>query len=328
MRKFIFISLLALVTSGVSLPAFADQDAGQSTMTVDDAKNQKNKVPGDESADDILTNNKLRAETGSTSRWSIATGFTYNGGTIDHPFGDFRPNIQNVNGQSPVTDIEGNVNVKYNMTQQDSLLLGETVRFITPLSSTTRTPDSYKGQKVDSYNPSLNYQRIYKAGPLQSYYQVGPTLVTQTDYSSIGYLGNFAIYNVNAYEIGKTHLTVGMESYAQYAWFRAPQAYPEFQMSMQDTEASSSDWVFFAYPYLEYSISDKLSLRTVAMWFQIEHTLAADSHTWVKDKAMQSVGLGISVTRDIFLYPNVQFVPDELRGKQTNVALSTNINIF
>ena len=37
---------------------------------------------------------------------------------------------------------------------------------------------------------------------------------------------------------------------------------------------------------------------------------------------------GVKVTRDIFLYPNVQFVPDQLRSKQTNVALSTNINMF
>jgi hypothetical protein len=333
MKNVILVSLLSLCTAGVSVPVLAEQAEGQNTIKADDVKDQKNKVPG-ESADDLLTNAKLRAETGSTSRWSIATSLAYNGGTVARPFADYRPNIQDVNGDSPVSDVEGGVNVKYNISQRDSLLLGETVRYITPLSSIKKTPQGYRGDKVDSYNPSLTYQHIYKAGPFQSYYQVGPTVVTQTDYTKIGYLGNFSLYNVNAYDVGQTPFTVGLESTATYGWYRSPRAYtfpddPTSDLTIDQTRAAYTDYLLQFFPYLEYKISDSLNLRTVCMWFSVEHTLANQAFwTWHKDKAMQSVGLGISLTRDIFLYPNVQFIPDQLRSKQTNVALSTNINIF
>jgi len=331
MNKTLLISLIATLACGISQVTWADQSEGQSTMKVEDAKDQKNKLQGDD-PDNVLTNAKLRAETGSKSRWSVASSLAFNGGSVSRPFADYRPNIADVNGQSPVSDIEGGINVKYGINQMDSLLLGETVRMVTPLSGTTSRPDGYRGQKMDNYNPSLNYQHIYKAGPFQSYYQVGPTIYTQTDYTSIGYLGNFGIYNVNAYDIGQTRFTAGVESTAGYNWFRTPRPYTidGVNYSADDIRAMSSDYVLGAYPYLEYRINDTFNLRTVGLWFQIEHTLAQSPsmNTWHVDKALQSVGVGISITRDIFLYPNVQFVPDQLRGKQTNVALSSNINLF
>jgi len=52
------------------------------------------------------------------------------------------------------------------------------------------------------------------------------------------------------------------------------------------------------------------------------------ANTWEKLKVYQSVGLGISVTRDIFLYPNIQFIPSDIRSDRTNIAMSASINIF
>ena len=314
------------------LPTAHAQEDSKTTAKASDVtdKSDKQTVLSDDDPDSLLTNNKLRAESGSKSRFSIASTLAYNGGSISRPFGDYRPNIQDVNGQSPISDVEGGISLKYNITPRDSILLGETVRFVTPLSNLKTVPGGYTGQKVDTYSPALNYQRIYKVWGLQSYYQVGPGWETRTDYTRIGYMGNFGIYNVNAYDIGTSRFTVGLESAAQYAWFHTPTAHPDVGYSLQDTEDASTDYLLEAFPYLEYKINDKLNLRTVCMYFSIEHTLAhnGDFNVWTKDVAMQSVGLGISVTRDIFLYPNVQFIPDELRSKQTNVALSTDINLF
>lgn len=325
-------SVLAIAIMWGAQGAFADDTDGSNNAKIQDVDGSLNKVKGDgESADDVLTNNKLRAESGSMSRFSIASSLTYNGASISRPFADYRPNIQNVNGDSPISDIEGGVQLKYNLTKKDSLLFGETVRWVTPLSSPTQKPADYAGQKVDSYNPGLTYQRIYKVGELQSYVQAGPNIITQSDYTRIGYLGNANIYNVNAYDIGTSRFTVGLETEVQYAWFRNPQAYPDADLNLtkNQVEQQSTDLWLLAYPYLEYKINDSVNIRTVCMWFSIEHTLARpEMTTWVRDTAMQSVGVGISVTRDIFLYPNIQFVPDELRAKQTNVALSTNINLF
>lgn len=302
---------------------------GENKVQLKDVDDSFNKVKGDEDADDILTNNKLRAESGSKSRLSIASTLTYNGGTVSNPFGTERPDITTVNGISDVSDIEGGVNIKYNITTKDSLILGETIRYITPINSLTQVPAGYGGQKFDNFNPQLLYQRIYKLGGWQAYVQVGPQLWTQTDLTAFGYLGEMSVYNAMAYDIKGTNFTVGFETGALYNWFRNPQAYPDLQMSIDDVRSASTDYQVFAYPYVEYRINDKLNIRTVCMWFSVEHTLEDPAfNIWKKDKAQQSVGVGISITRDVFLYPNIQFIPDEVRPRQTNVALATDINLF
>ena len=42
----------------------------------------------------------------------------------------------------------------------------------------------------------------------------------------------------------------------------------------------------------------------------------------------QDVGLGISVSRDVFLFPNFQFSYDDPRIENTNVGFVANINMF
>lgn len=276
-------------------------------------------------ADDIIHNDKLRAETGSTSTWSVATSLVYNGSRVSRPFADLRPNLSEANGVTDVASIDGGINIKYNINARDSIFVGETVRWITPLSSLDRVPSDYRGQKFDSYNPMINYQRIYKLGQADSYFQIGPTIYTQSDYSSIGYLWNMWLYNANAYQIGRSRYTVGLETNVINSWFRKPQAYPEFGMSVHDTKERSTDWLLSATPYLEVEIADSLSFRTACMWFSVEHTLL---NKWVIDRAIQSVGFGFSVTRDIYINPEIQFVPDQLRLKDTAFALISNINIF
>ena len=71
------------------------------------------------------------------------------------------------------------------------------------------------------------------------------------------------------------------------------------------------------------------NLRTISGLWVYDHLRSErDNFTFAKNKIYQSVGLGISVTRDIYLYPNVQFLPEDIRSDLTNVALSANINVF
>jgi hypothetical protein len=48
----------------------------------------------------------------------------------------------------------------------------------------------------------------------------------------------------------------------------------------------------------------------------------------VHDQIYQSVGVGVSVTRDIFLYPNIQFLPNQIMASETNVGLTATVNVF
>jgi hypothetical protein len=39
------------------------------------------------------------------------------------------------------------------------------------------------------------------------------------------------------------------------------------------------------------------------------------------------MGIGYSVTRDIYLYPNLQFAPEQISAQHTNVAINATINL-
>jgi hypothetical protein len=89
-----------------------------------------------------------------------------------------------------------------------------------------------------------------------------------------------------------------------------------------------TEQMFGIYPQAEYVINDTFNLRTVYGWQVFENVRGQPSDTFVKRKVYQSVGLGISVTRDLFLYPNIQFIPSNIRDDVTNIAVSMNLNIF
>jgi hypothetical protein len=305
--------------------AAAEDQASESKMTIEDAKDQANKASG-EDVDETLTNNKLRAETGSKSKFSVATAFSYDGGSVNKPLDSDRPNIQALTGTTQASDLNGSINAKYNITQKDSILVGGGLRWIAPLQGGQR-PSSYPtGQMFDVYDPNVLYQHVYKVGNIQSYYQAGPTFYTRTNLVQEGYIANVSIYNVNAYEIGKSGVTVGLESSAGTGFYKPPAAVGK--MSADDVRDDESDYNFFTYPYIEYQLSEKVNLRAVTFLYSLEHTRLHSMDTWHQDKVIQSFGVGISVTRDVFLYPNIQFVPDELRAADTNVGLAANINIF
>src|SRR5690606_13721252 len=88
-------------------------------------------------------------------------------------------------------------------------------------------------------------------------------------------------------------------------------------------------WTAAIYPYAEYSFNDTFSARTVFGYFNWKHLYGDDNrYRLLQTFVYQSVGVGVSVTRDIYLYPNIQFVPDNIRNDFTNVALSATINMF
>ncbi|MNT01942.1 hypothetical protein D3C72_1364290 [compost metagenome] len=94
--------------------------------------------------------------------------------------------------------------------------------------------------------------------------------------------------------------------------------------------AQQDDFGYGLYPFAEYSFNDTYSFRTVFGYFQMVHYKETET-----DKARveaqtpyQSMGVGISVSRDIYLYPNIQFTPLDIRDDRTNVALSANLNLF
>lgn len=315
-------SVFIAIAFNITNVAHADEsisgaNINQSTTTLPGSV--KNKTPGADEVDDILTNPNLRAYSGSKSRWSLSTMFNYDGGTLSKPLAEDRPNISGMSATSTDTDFNGQLSIKYNVTAVHSILLGFGIRKMAPFVASGPRAKFYQegGKDMDMFDPTLTYQYIYKLGQVQSVFQAIITEYTRQDIVSPVGSGNnnaqnFQVDQENMYEIGTSGLSIGASIGAGTNTPTDPsQDYSKFQW-----------WLL---PYLEYKINDLMNFRTVSnLWYYEFYQQAG----LVRDKVTQSVGVGFSISRDFFLYPNIQFLPDQIALNLTNVGVTATINMF
>jgi hypothetical protein len=273
-------------------------------------------------ADQAITNRKLRAETGSLSRWSISSSFNYNGGSLADPINPERPNITAGRDVLTLQNLSGTVGVRYRLSSLDALTLQTGFFMTTPFHDSIRTndPDRKKAfertnRKLNVSDPSLRYVHLDKIRGIQSVTSASAMLITNNQLKNDGYESYFDADQTFMYEFPETGFSFGLSFYMG-------------GYTHTKSDAGLATYNVGVYPAAEYVINDTLNLRTVlGQWvYQQEQGMASD--TWDKLKVYQSVGLGISVTRDVFLYPNIQFVPTDIRSDRTNIAMSASINIF
>lgn len=322
----IWLCALALVAVSAHAEENTNNTAAESKIKVEDAKGTANKASGGD-IDNLITNAKLRAETGSKSKWSLSSALGYSGGSVETPLSDIRPNISGTTGALTKSVLEGSISTKYNMNMQNSLSAGVGVRWITPLQGNAKR----SGDQFDASNPYLTYQRLYKFSGIQSVLQVTPTAYTNSNLLREGYVGSLAVSQDMIYEVGATGLSLGLYAWVQGATYNksGPLGSPNDKDYMADMREDQSDYGGGLDPFLEYQFNDKVNLRTVCNLWNYEHIRNEGRPTTFRwDKVYQSVGVGLSITRDIFVYPNLQFLPDNIRADRTNVGLNTNINVF
>jgi len=273
-------------------------------------------------ADQLITNKRLRADSGSLSLWSISSSFNYQGGSLSDPADAKRPNI--VNGADALTlqNLTGDIGVRYRITKILSIT-GSTGLFMTTPFHDSIDTDSDKlrenfeanHQKLTLNDPLLRLTYLSKWDDVQSVSNGKLTLITNNQQKLAGYLWSYYFSQNFMYQFEETRFSIGANLTAQlYSFSRENDAL--------------TDRVFGVYPAFEYEINETLNFRTAFGTFVYQHLRSSDSYTYEKRAVYQSLGLGISVTRDIFLYPNLQYIPSDIRSDRTNLALNANINLF
>lgn len=302
------LSLIAILL--LSLPLHAE-----------DKKAAKTESKSDE-ADQVITNRRLRADAGSLSKWSASTFFNYQGGSVADPLKPERPNI--VNGADALTlqSLVGDIGIRYRLTALDSLTVSTGLFMTTPFHDKIKTNNAAlekefdkNSQELNVNDPSLRYTRLGKLWKAQSVLSIKSTLITNNQQKRAGYdtSHNFLQqYMVAVPDTGFSY-GVGLQVIAY---------------TFDTTNQNLARYIPGIYPGAEYEINDTLNLRTVFGWQVYQNSRAQSEDTFVKRKVYQSVGLGISVNRDIFLYPNIQYIPSDIRSDRTNIAISANINVF
>lgn len=313
--------ILALVFA--SMTALAQDKKPSTTAT---PATPQTTAPPDE-ADQVITNRRLRASEGSLSKWSIATFWNYSGGSLNDPTDPERPNIVGGGNVQTLQALSGEVGVKYRLTKLDSLTASTGLFMTTPFHSEIDANSELKeafdknSQKLNVQDPSLKFAHLDNLWGIQSISSVTGKLITNNQLSDREFRSELTLSQNFMKDVGATGFSYGA---AIIGYFY------DFNSKVTDTPAfeANTERLIGLYPQAEYVINDTFNVRTVFGWQVFEQLRGTPTDTYRKRKVYQSVGLGISVTRDIFLYPNIQYIPSNIRDDVTNIAMSANINLF
>lgn len=327
MKQQVLMSLIlagSLVATAAQAEEQENQNANTSTVKVSDVQN-KEEQKGD--IDDEITNAKMRAESGSKSTWSMQFDMTYEGGNLETPFSDIRPNYAGEAATPSATNISGTIEAAVRLDKRNRVSFGTGVEILTPFQTTSEdaTKMQEDGGNTDISNPYVNYSHSRKIGDIQNSFSLGYTHYTNSYYTDvINRTGAITTGHTAIFSIEGSNWQPGLST-ALYYYLHSDGAQDFDSVGVR---GARPDWQVGFYPFVEYSFNDMLSFRTVFRPFTFSHMRSDDSSTLVRSLYTQSVGLGIAATRDIYLYPNMQFAPENLQPSLTNVGLSMTANIF
>lgn len=315
------LPLILLSASLMGLNAMAEET---SNVQKNETKIKTKKSKGADKADELITNRRFRASNGSLSNFSMNLNMSYSGGSLEKPFAADRPNIAAAGDATSIAGIGGLFNGSYRINSLNRINVGAGVQMLAPFNDTISTNDPQAQEEFDNNrgeldlrNPFVNYTHMNKFFGVQTIGSIGYTQVTQSNFTDRGF-NSIVTANLNTmYDFGGSAFSMGVLA-----------VYSKYYMNNNDPALASkqADVVYGFLPQAEYEINDTYNLRTIVRsnWYQ--NSVADQSFT--QRPITQSVGLGISLNRDVFLYPNIQFAPENLQAGVTNIGFTTNINMF
>lgn len=283
--------------------------------------------------DEEITNARMRAELGATKKWSFNATLAYNGSTLARPAEDLRPNIVGGTTNSDLsTSLGGFVGVNYRVDKNNSYSLTTGVNILTPFSgdwtrSRIQNPtysgagDRRRVQRVNVADPSLVYTRSGRIGDIQSISSYSANFVTDPIYqNNTGILGSFSFSQTLAVQNGNWTLGgyLGATFWVYEASLNAQQKAGEALFSGSFT------------PFVEYQFNDLIGWRAVFNYFGWDYlknasNLGQSAYSFYTPQ--NSTGVMFSLSRDFWLYPNIQFLPFNLRSDLTNWGVQAIINL-
>jgi hypothetical protein len=323
-------TLIAVATLSVALVASMSANAQSSTSSTSTAaadssatskaKAQELKTKQQADQKDIdaeITNAKMRAESGSKSKHSFSMDLSYSGGTVNSPVAYRRPNIAGAEATPTLTSLGGEINYRYRISPEYSMTAGVGLEMIAPGFELENSDADAGSQKYDVSNPGVGFSRSFKKGRFQNISSLSATYYTNKELKAMHYRSSFGVGHTALTEIGTSGWQLGLSvSLATYDY-----------SEVLGTGAAQVANVLGIYPFVEYAINDTYNFRTVFRGSSFS-SRKSDPDKYRQGEPTQSMGLGIAATRDIFLYPNIQWTWHHPTADKTNVALAATMNFL
>lgn len=301
-------------------------ESPQPENTVQQSLTPSENEAGVDEADQLITNRRFRASNGSLSPLSMNVQVNYLGGSLQNPFSATRPNISNAGDTALIAGLSGTLSGSYRLSKLHRLNLGVGVQMLAPFHSNSGSEDPSINQEFDenardfdASNPSFSHSYMNNFSGVQTIVTTGVTKYTAGNLTNAGYNAGLDLSVNTMYEFPGTGFSLGMLFVGTRNFFNDDSA----RLLSRQNET-----VFGFLPQAEYVINDTFNLRTIVRSHWYQNNREGDSDDFTKRPVTQSLGLGISVSRDVFLYPNIQFAYQELTLANTNVGMQMSMNLF
>ncbi len=313
-------TLLALLATSVGFSVYAaDSTSGETSTKIE----SQNKVEGD--LDNEITNNRMRAESGSKSKYSMSVSSRYSGGTIKEPFDSNRANLLGGNAR-PAVRWANDISARYRLNKHTSINAGAGLTLVQPFHSVDKSPINAEGrktytsyeQKFEPTSPFVSISSFRKMGKWMVSGRVTSTFYTESRFTDGGYLADVYASATGLYSFSNG-LQVGLNG--------------GVGSSIMESGENGEEAYIALNPFAEYVLNDTFNLRTVMNFALFRYkTDLPNGDRYDNGLVRQSFGLGIAATRDIFLYPNIQITANDfyrdVEADKTTVGFSATINVF
>ena len=267
--------------------------------------------------DKEVINPRLRAISGSKSKWSLTFTLDYNGGTLVNPFGQVRPDIYGNPENETLTSLSGSFSGRYRFDEKNSVLLGIGMAWLSPLRDDN---DPANGQ-FSMVNPGVGYSRVERIGIFQIVSGADYVHGTSQSYQEQNLTAFFALSTTLLTNFDNSRFNLGLSlSFTNYFYSDDPVS-----------EDKRTSYAIGLFPFFEFEITKVYYFRTVFGYMNYEQLRGEDDQSVTSMNTAplyQSVGIGIAISRDIYIYPNIQFLPKDMSTANTNFAISATINVL
>lgn len=320
---------VALENKTATAEAADNQDMGNpaTAPVVGDNRIELPEVEPTEKKNEEITNQRLAADMGAPTKWSMRAILSYSGGSLEDPFGRVRPNYRKLPG-SPILDtmIGGSVGVAYRVDSKSQLRLTTGVSMRTPLHNTAdELGDNVRkdGRRIFNVSGlSGEYNRTFRSGSVMLSPSVGMSMATdEFIVNTVGLIGSVSGSLTSIFEIEGSNWQPGASVSVYQAFYRDSNDF-------DGRGGRRENYGVGLFPFVEYQFNDRYAFRTVFGFFNYTNYRDQGSTEFFRDGNYISSGIGITPKKGIWVYPNIQFNPNDTRAELTNVGVSTILNIF
>ncbi len=287
-------------TSSLSAPT-------SSQMKIDAENLLKNKKFTD---DREITDIKLKADSGSLSKYSLKFNLSYYGPTFGNLSAREQPNPDNSSGPTS-TALSGTIGMRYRTSSQTAFSLGTGLKSIHPLQGSDRT---------DVSTPYLNYEITSRTDSgIQMRNSFGGSYVTLPEWRKVGEVAAATYDFASIYNFGSSGFAAGIDGNLNYYFY---------DRSYIPTDKTPSRGSVQVFPTVKYNISDKLNVTTSTTLTWISPRDRSNETILLNRTVSQRLGLGYAITREIYIFPYATILPSRLAWDMTSINMSTSFSIL